>query len=117
MPRGRWLYNKKYGRDKRKYNAPQQRKKWNADEANVDSAKISDLEEEYFVNPTVGTADRLLDARPWRGNTLVGPEQWVSYQAMLTFSMLESEELNDFATFMYCRLNEPDTNHPKQLFD
>lgn len=47
----------------------------------------------------------------------VGPAQWVSYQAMLTSSMLESEELNDFATFMYCRLNEPDTDHPKELFD
>ena len=47
----------------------------------------------------------------------VGPEQWISYQAMLTSSMLESEELNDFATFMYCRLNQPDTDHPKDLFE
>ena len=47
----------------------------------------------------------------------MGPEQWVSYQAMLTSSMLEEEELNDFATFMYCRLNHPDTDHPKELFD
>jgi len=94
-----------------------QRKKRNADEADVDLTKISDLEEEYFANPTVETADRLLDARPWKGNSLVGPEQWVSYQAMLTSSMLESEELNDLATFMYCRLNEPDTDHPKELFD
>jgi len=120
MPRGRWLYKQKYGGDKRKYNSPaqlQKRKKRNVDEADVDSAKISDLEKEYFANPTVETADRLLDARPWKGNTLVGPEQWVSYQAMLTSSMLEEEELNDFATFMYCRLNQPDTDHPKELFD
>ena len=47
----------------------------------------------------------------------VGPEQWISYQAMLTTSMLEEEELNDFATFMYCRLNQPNTDHPKDLFD
>ena len=47
----------------------------------------------------------------------VGPDQWISYQAMLTSSMLESEELNDFATFMYCRLNQPDMDHPKDLFD
>jgi len=132
MPRARWLYKEKYGGIKRKYNVAReslseplrpsqalsepltasQRKKRSADEA-----AISDLEEEYFANPTVETADRLLDARPWKGNSLVGPAQWVSYQAMLTSSMLESEELNDFATFMYCRLNEPDTDHPKELFD
>ena len=47
----------------------------------------------------------------------VGPEQWISYQAMLTTSMLEEEELNDFATFMYCRLNQPNTDYPKGLFD
>jgi len=35
----------------------------------------------------------------------------------MTASMLESEELNDFATFMYCRLNQPDTDHPKELFE
>jgi len=123
MPRnGRARYKQKYGSTKLKYgtppalsDAPQQRKRRNADE--VDSAKISDLEEEYFANPNVETADRLLDARPWKGNTLVGPDQWISYQAMLTSSMLESEELNDFATFMYCRLNQPDTDHPKDLFD
>jgi len=121
MPRGgRWLHKEKYGNIKRKYNSPaqlQKRKKRNADEADVDSGKISDLEEEYFANPTVETADRLLDARPWKGNSLVGPEQWVSYQAMLTTSMLEEEELNDFSTFMYCRLNQPGTDHPTELFD
>jgi len=81
------------------------------------NANIADLEGEYLSNPTHETALSLLEAKPWKGNTLVGPEQWVSYQAMLTASMLESEELNDFATFMYCRLNQPDTDHPKELFD
>merc|ERR1719430_2518877 len=130
MPRDRWACKQKYGGGhKRKYNSPCsdeaatqqqavfQRKRRNADEADIDSSKISDLEDEYLANPTVETADRLFDARPWLSNTLVGPEQWVSYQAMLTSSMLESEELNDFATFMYCRLNQPNTDHPKDLFD
>jgi len=80
-------------------------------------AMIADLEGEYLSNPTHETALSLLEARPWKGSSLVGPEQWISYQAMLTSSMLESEELNDFATFMYCRLNQPDTDHPKELFD
>merc|ERR1712181_113330 len=82
-----------------------------------EDAKIAELEGEYLSNPTHETALSLLEARPWKGKSLVGPEQWVSYQAMLTASMLESEELNDFATFMYCRLNQPDTDHPKELFD
>ena len=47
----------------------------------------------------------------------MGPEQWISYQAMLTASMLEEEEQNDIATFMYCQLNKHDTEHPKELFD
>merc|ERR1712032_332793 len=80
-------------------------------------AMIADLEGEYLSNPTHETALSLLEARPWKGSSLVGPEQWISYQAMLTSSMLESEELNDFATFTYCRLNQPDTDHPKDLFD
>merc|ERR1711971_329429 len=85
--------------------------------AELDEVNIGDLEGEYLANPTHETAFSLLEARPWKGKTLVGPEQWISYQAMLTSSMLESEELNDFATFMYCRLNQPDTDHPKELFD
>merc|ERR1712013_616697 len=32
-------------------------------------------------------------------------------------SMLGPEQLNDFATFMYCRLNHPDIDHPKELFE
>merc|ERR1711971_1099336 len=85
--------------------------------AELDKANNADLEGEYLSNPTHETALSLLEARPWKGNSLVGPEEWVSYQAMLTASMLESEELNDFATFMYCRLNQPDTDHPKELFE
>jgi len=38
----------------------------------------------------------------------VVPGQWVSYEAMLTSSMLKADQLKDFATFMYCRLNQPD---------
>ena len=45
------------------------------DEAKYDWAKIrrkvSDLEEEYLANPTKETAGRLLEARPWKLNTLV----------------------------------------------
>ena len=51
------------------------RRKRAADEAKYDWAKIrrkvSDLEEEYLANPTKETAGRLLEARPWKLNTLV----------------------------------------------
>ena len=49
----------------------------------------------------------------------VVPDQWVSYEAMLTSSMLKADQLKDFATFMYCRLNQPDIDQwlPKELFE
>ena len=34
--------------------------------------EVSDLEDGYLANPTKETADRLLEARPWTPNTLVG---------------------------------------------
>jgi len=115
--------NFKYNCDKQQF-APQsdgyadcRRKKRAAENTESDEVEIADLEQEYLTNPTHEAAYNLLHARPWKSNTLVGPEQWISYQAMLTTSMLEEEELNDFATFMYCRLNQPNTDHPKGLFD
>merc|ERR1711962_1804857 len=81
-----------------------------------DEFNIAELEKEYLANPPRQTAMSLLHAKPWKGNTLVGPDQWISYQAMLTESMIDAEQLNDFATFLYCRLNQPDTDHPNNLF-
>ena len=37
----------------------------------VDDAKIGDLEGEYLFNPTRETALSLLEARPWKGKSLV----------------------------------------------
>jgi len=90
------------------------RKRRDADDD--DEFNIAELEKEYLANPTRQTAMSLLHAKPWKGNTLVGPDQWISYQAMLTESMIDAEQLNDFATFLYCRLNQPDTDHPNNLF-
>ena len=44
----------------------------NRKKRSADVERISALEKENFANPTVATADRLLYARPWKGNTLVG---------------------------------------------
>jgi len=129
----RW--KQKYGSDKRKYNShpisqsatsaqaligatfiasENNRKRRDVDES---EATITQLEEEYLANSTIENADKLLDVRPWRANTFLGPDQWVSYEAMLTSSMLEEEELNDFSVFMYCKINEPGLDHVKDLFD
>jgi len=103
-------------RDYRGYRGGCRRRKRDAEKVELDEAMIAELEKEYLANPTHETAYGLLGAKPWKGNTLVGAEQWVSYQAMPTAALLELEELNDFATFMYCRLNQPNKDHPKELF-
>eukprot|EP00092_Neocalanus_flemingeri_P013805 GFUD01014891.1.p1 GENE.GFUD01014891.1~~GFUD01014891.1.p1 ORF type:complete len:386 (+),score=81.48 GFUD01014891.1:131-1159(+) len=78
---------------------------------------ITQYEKEYLADSSHENAQKLLNVNPWKPNTLVGPEQWISHEAMLTWSMLEEKELNDFAVFMYCKLNQPDLDHIKDLFD
>ena len=70
----------------------------------------------YLENSSPENARQLLKVRPWVSNTLVGPEQWVSYEAMLTASMLTQDQLNNFATFMYCKLNKGEQEQPIGLF-
>merc|ERR1711962_1573938 len=96
---------------------PRPQQKREAEMPDFDEQAISQRETTYLENSNKETALGLLQLRPWDGNSLVGPEQWVSYQAMLTASMLGPEKLNDFATFMYCRLNQPDIDHPQELFE
>lgn len=83
----------------------------------VTHEEVSRYEQEYLANSSHQNANLLLKVAPWKPNSLVGPEQWITYEAMLTKSMLEEEELNDFAIFMYCKLNQPELDHPKDLFD
>jgi len=78
---------------------------------------IEELEEQYLKDSSKENAWKLMGLKPWKPNTFTGPEQWVSYEAMLTWSMLSDEELNDFAMFMYCKLNQPGLDHTKDLFD
>jgi len=78
---------------------------------------IDQYEQEYLNNSTAENAYRLLDITPWTPNTLTGPEQWIRYEAMLTTSMLDDKELNDFVVFMYCKLNHPEMDYPKDLFE
>ena len=78
---------------------------------------IEQVEEQYLEDSSKENAWKLMGLKPWKANTFTGPEQWVSYEAMLTWSMLSDEELNDFAMFMYCKLNQPGLDHTKDLFD
>jgi len=78
---------------------------------------ITQYEQEYLTESSKENAWRLMEVNPWKPNTLLGPKQWISYEAMLTWSMLDEKELNDFAVFMYCKLNQPDLDHVKNLFD
>merc|ERR1719186_1733117 len=70
-------------------------------------------EEEYMADSSIENAAKLMHVKPWKPNTLVGPEQWISYEAMLTYSMMDEKELNDFTVFMYCKLNQPDLDHAR----
>ena len=46
------------------------RKKRAAENTESDEAEIAELEQEYLANPTHEAANSLLDARPWKTNTL-----------------------------------------------
>lgn len=86
-------------------------------DTNEPEENLTQLEQAYLADRSIENADKLLDVNPWHTNTLTGPEQWIQYEAMLAASMLEEEELNDFSVFMYCKLNEPNLDHVKDLFE
>ena len=73
------------------------------------------LEQEYLNNTNQDTAWALLNAGGWRPNTVTGPKEWVTYSAMLYTSIPTDTEIKDFATFLYCKLNQP-TAQPTDLF-
>ena len=71
---------------------------------------IARLEEEYLEKTNKETAKALLEARGgWQPNTVTGPQQWVTFSAMLTSSLSSDQMIRDFATFIYCKLNHPDS--------
>ena len=80
------------------------------------TALIKKYEQAYLNNSSKENMEKLINLKPFKVNTLVGPEQWISYEAMLKMAMLDDRQMRDFATFMYCRLNEQ-LDHPKDLFD
>ena len=77
--------------------------------------QLSQLRQGYLGNSNKETARELLSADPWVPGTLAGPHQWISYSAMLTVSLPSHQGITDFATFIYCKLNQP-LDHPADLF-
>jgi len=75
-----------------------------------------ELEEAYLKNSTEETANTLLDVSPWIPGNFTGPDQWISYSAMLTASLPSQQRIKDFATFIYCKLNKSANDHPVDLF-
>ena len=70
---------------------------------------IAQLEQEYLEKTNKETAEALLAAGGWHPGTVTGPEQWVTFSAMLTTSLPSNQMIRDFATFIYCKLNHPDS--------
>ena len=77
---------------------------------------ISRLREEYLENSNEETAMNLLKVSPWIPGKMTGPDQWISYSAMLTVSLPSQQGIKDFGTFIFCKLNQP-RDHPADLFN
>lgn len=76
---------------------------------------IARLEGEYLNNTNKDTAWALLGAGGWKPNTVTGPKEWVPYSAMLYASVPTDQQITDFATFLFCKLNQPEA-FPTDLF-
>jgi len=86
------------------------------DEENGESLIIAEREQEYLDNANTETALALLKVNPWVPGTLTGPDQWISRSASVTYAMITEEQIRDFATFIFCKLNQPEFDHPRDLF-
>eukprot|EP00092_Neocalanus_flemingeri_P099168 GFUD01126506.1.p1 GENE.GFUD01126506.1~~GFUD01126506.1.p1 ORF type:complete len:542 (-),score=132.31 GFUD01126506.1:109-1641(-) len=78
----------------------------------VTEEELQFLEQQYLTSSNLSNAEKLLEANPWLPGTLEGPDQWSSFQAMLTVSMPDSQGLNHLATFLFCKLNHPQLDSP-----
>jgi len=77
---------------------------------------IAQREQEYLDNSNTETALNLLKVSPWVPGTLTGPDQWISRSASVTYAMITEKQITDFATFIFCKLNQPEFDHPRDLF-
>jgi len=78
--------------------------------------EINTLKAAYLKESTYDNAEKLLAVAPWIPGNFTGSDEWVSYSAMLVASLPNDAEIRDFATFIYCKLQEPDNDHPADLF-
>eukprot|EP00092_Neocalanus_flemingeri_P043476 GFUD01047923.1.p1 GENE.GFUD01047923.1~~GFUD01047923.1.p1 ORF type:complete len:503 (-),score=125.73 GFUD01047923.1:62-1495(-) len=92
---------------------PQRKKRQTNDlDDELTEEELQFLEQQYLTSSNLSNAEKLLEANPWLPGTLEGPDQWSSFQAMLTVSMPDSQGLNHLATFLFCKLNHPQLDSP-----
>ena len=77
---------------------------------------VAELQEKFLSSSTRETAGLLLDAQDWVPGRLETRGDWVTYSAMLFDAMPDPEQIQDFATFLFCKLNYPSLDHPADLF-
>jgi len=82
----------------------------------LDEEEVSQLQNEYLLNSNEESASRLLKVSPWIPGNFKGPHEWISYSAVLTTSLPDDDGIKDFATFMYCKLNKPEEDHPADIY-
>jgi len=81
----------------------------------ADENDLNWLEEDYLNNTNKNTAWALHNARQWSPNTVKGRKEWINYSAMLYISRPSDVAIKDFATFLYCKLNQPNAR-PNDLY-
>ena len=72
---------------------------------NNEQANYEALQQAYLENSNKETAFNLIKLGKWNPGTLKGRKQWVNYAAMLTYSMINEQEIKNFATFLFCKLS------------
>ena len=112
----KWVYHQRHHFDKKcrngayidKSNCPNRKNKSQGNQNLTDKTEIiKHFEKLYLDDSSRKNAENLRKVNKWTPSTLTGPEQWIPYQAMLTYSMLMEDELMNFTLFMYCKLNQP----------
>ena len=71
----------------------------------TNNENYENLQQAYLEYSNKETAFNLISFGNWTPGTLKGRKQWVNYAAMLTYSMINKQEIKNFATFLFCKLS------------
>jgi len=110
------IKSNKWGGKRKKREAEDVENAEDAEDVENGESLIAQREQEYLNNSNTETAQNLLKVSPWVPGTLTGPDQWISRAASVTDAMITEEQIRDFATFIFCKLNQPEFDHPRDIF-